>query len=73
MEDLTLEQLYQLLKQMRKVKENRNKKLQIWFWSKKVQTGAYAFDKAGAVIDAGNYWETREESSTIPVIKIEER
>lgn len=73
MEDLTLEQLYQLLKQMRKVKENRNKKVQIWFWSKKAQTGACAFDKAGAVIDARNYWETREESSTIPVIKIEER
>lgn len=33
----------------------------------------YFFDKVGAVIDAGNYYETREENSTIPVIKIEER
>lgn len=73
MEDLTLEQLYQLLKQMRKVKKNRDKKVQIWFWSKKAQAGACVFDKVGAVIGAGNYYETREEDSTIPVIKIEER
>ncbi len=73
MEDLTLEQLYQLLKQSRKKKENRDKKVQIWFWSKKAQKGACVFDKIGAVIDAGNYWETREENSTIPIIKVEER
>lgn len=35
MEDLTLEQLYQLLKQMRKVKENRNKKYKYGFGARK--------------------------------------
>lgn len=72
-DDLTLEQLYQRLKQMRKVKKNRDKKLQIWFWSKDRQLGACAFDLIGAVVGAGNFYETREEDTTIPVIKIEER
>ncbi len=73
MEDLTLETLYQLVKKMWKVKENRDKKVQVWFWSSAKQTGACLFDKIGAVVDAGNYFESREETSTIPVLKIEER
>ena len=73
MEDLTLEQLYCLLKQMMKVKENRDKKVQIWFWSKKRQAGSCTFDKVGAVTHAGNYFETRAEDSTMPVIRIKER
>jgi len=73
MEDLTLEQLYQLLKQMRKVKTNRDKKVQVWFWSKSQQIGSCLCDKLGAVVNAGNYYETRAEDTTIPVLKIKER
>ena len=73
MESLTLEQLYQRLKQMRKVKKNRDKKVQIWFWSKDKQIGACPFDKIGVVIGAGNSWETRDEDSTIPVIRVDEQ
>lgn len=73
MNELTLEELYQRLKQMRKVKENRNKKINIWFWSKEKQIGACPFDKFGIVVGAGNAWETREENSTIPVIRVDER
>lgn len=73
MDALTLEQLYQQLKQMRKVKENRNKKVLIWFWSKDKQIGACPFDKIGVVTRAGNSWETRAEDSTIPVIRVDEQ
>lgn len=37
------------------------------------QVGACCFDKVGVVVGAGNEWETREETSTIPVIRVDER
>lgn len=58
---------------MYKVKENRNKKVQVWFWSKDKQIGSCSFDKIGIVTSAGNSWETRAEDSTIPVIRINEQ
>ena len=73
MNELTLEELYQSLKQMRKVKENRNKKVGIWFWTEERQIGSCCFDKVGVIVDAGNYWETRAQDSTMPIIKVEER
>lgn len=73
MEELTLEELYQSLKQMRRIKENRNKKVNIWFWSKEKQIGACCFDKVGIVVGTVNAWETREENSTILVLRVEER
>ena len=73
MESLTLEQLYQRLKQMRKVKENRDKKMRILFGCKDKQIGACPFDKIGIVTRAGNIWETRDEDSTIPVIRVDEQ
>lgn len=73
MDELTLEELYQALKQMRKVKTNRNKKVSIWFWTKAKQIGSCSFDKIGVVVGAGNAWETRAQDSTMPVIRVEER
>lgn len=73
MNELTLEELYQRLKQIRKVKENRTKKVSVWFWSKDKQVGACHFDKVGVVVGAGNAWETREENSTMPVLRVNER
>lgn len=72
MNELTLEELYQRLKQMRKVKENRTKKVSVWFWSKEKQVGACYFDKVGVVVGVGNEWETREENSTMPVLRVDE-
>lgn len=69
---MTLEQLYQAVKKMYEVEENRDKEVQIWFWSKEKQVGACPFDKLGVATDAGNYWETREQTSTHPVIKVDE-
>lgn len=73
MDELTLEELYQTLKRMRKVKKNRDKKVSIWFWTKAKQVGASPFDKIGVVVGAENCWETRAQDSTIPVIRVEER
>lgn len=73
MNEPTLEELYQRLKQMREVEENRTKKVSIWSWSTEKQVGACCFDKVGVVVGAGNEWETREETSTIPVLRVDER
>lgn len=73
MNDLTLDELYHQVKKMWEVEENRNKTVQVWFWSTAKQIGSCAFDKLGVVIDAGNYFESRYQTSTIPVLKIEER
>ncbi len=69
---MTLEQLFQAVKKMYQDEENRDKEVQIWFWSMERQVGACSFDKLGAITDAGNYWETREQTSTHPVIKVDE-
>lgn len=73
MHELTLEELYQCVNKMMEVEENRNKKVGIWFWTEERQIGSCCFDKVGVIVGAGNHWETREENSTIPIIRVEER
>lgn len=69
---LTLEKLYQLVSKMYEKKENRKKKVRVWFWSKKNQIGACSFDKLGKITDAANYFDSRAEKTTSPIIKVDE-